>query len=326
MHACSHAHAQKKAKYEFNDLEMSKFLEGKRFKRLWLLSALMTFIVVCALVFLLSYYLVNEKCSPTEINVCLHLSDYNNETISFLIDLGVSWVRTDWIKTSDNSMRDYSQNLQDNNISLLAIIDANTFNNENFTLTEWNKTIIEIVTSEGFNNTDAVEIWNEPNAQAYVDPDTYFEMLKSAYVIIKNCTEADIVFSGISPNIENWTGYLNAVFSYNETSNYFDFMGIHLYDDEVTNAETLKFVKNLTTKPIWVTETGKPSIDGDEESQATYLSSLHKSVEPLVSKIFIYELMDNSGLFPEKENHFGLITVNGTKKEAYYRIWEIGRE
>jgi len=33
------------------------------------------------------------------VNVCLHLSDYSNMTISYLKDLKVDWVRTDWIQT-----------------------------------------------------------------------------------------------------------------------------------------------------------------------------------------------------------------------------------
>ena len=42
------------------------------------------------------------------------------------------------------------------------------------------------------------EIWNEPNAlntSAYIDSDTYFEMLKSAYLIIKNYTNIDVVLA-----------------------------------------------------------------------------------------------------------------------------------
>ena len=38
-------------------------------------------------------------------------------------------------------------------------------------------------------------------------------------------------------------------------------MGIHLYDDMNVNTNTLKFIESLTAKPIWVTETGKPSVD-----------------------------------------------------------------
>ncbi len=80
----------------------------------------------------------------------------------------------------------------------------------------------------------------------------------------------------------------------------------------------------MSDKPIWVTETGYPSIES-EELQANYPSSLYESIYPLVDKLFIYELLDTSGLLDPKENYFGLLTVNGAKKEAYHRVWEIGR-
>ena len=250
------------------------------------------------------------------VNVCLHLSDYDNQTVSYLNDLRVRWVRTDWIVTPDALMKVYSQNLEDNGINLLAIIDTNTFLNQDYTLEEWNKTITEIVTSDGFNNTDAVEIWNEPNGGAFIPAETYYEMLKSACAIIKNYVSIPVVFAGVSPNIGNWQTYVNTVFAHEDVQNHFDYMGIHLYDDVTTNQNTLQFVKNLTDKPTWLTETGKPSENGDETEQAAYLSSIYSTFKPLVSKIFVYELKDTDtyGLFPDTENHFGLLTINDTKK------------
>lgn len=290
-------------------------------KRLWAI-ALMLILGFSTLAY---YYLETKNHSPIEVNVCLHLSDYNDKTISIFDDLRVKWVRTDWIITPDSSMGDYSQALQNNNIGLLAILDINTFNHKAFTLKEWNETITEIVVSDGFNNTDAVEIWNEPNALAYVDPDTYFEMLKSAYSIIKNYTVLDVVFSGVSPNVGNWKEYLTTIFAHVDVINYFDIMGVHLYDDSSINYETLEFVESLTVKPIWVTEIGKPSSCDGGKSQVNYLNSIYENIAPLVNKVFLYELTDNFGLLPEKENHFGLLTINGTKKEVYFRVWEISR-
>jgi hypothetical protein len=287
----------------------------------WILIVLV--LVIGLWIIAYSYY---PKPAENEVNVCLHLSDYGCSTISCLTDLRVRWVRTDWIVASDDSMRGYSQDLQDNNINLLAIIDNNTLCNQNFTFEEWNNTIAEIVNSEGFNNTDAVEIWNEPNSNAFVQPETYYKMLKSAYTIIKNYTTIPVVFAGVSPNVPNWQTYLTAVFAYNDTQDYFDYMGIHLYDDMATNLNTLQFVKDLTSKPVWLTETGKPTENNDEKVQAAYLHSVYYTFKPLVSKIFIYELKDGYGASPEKENHFGLLTIEGTKKEAYEVIWKIGRK
>ena len=274
----------------------------------------------------ISFY---PKPIQSEVNVCLHLSDYDNQTTPFLIDLRVSWVRTDWT-TPDESMRNYSQDLQDNNISLLAIIDHKTFGYQIPSLVEWNRTITELATSEDFRSTDAVEIWNEPNSNlsdSSVEPEFYYEMLKSAYTIIKNYTTIPVVFAGVSPNVSGWKTYLNTVFAYGDTQNYFDYMGIHLYDDTTTNLEHLQFVKGLTSKPIWLTETGQPSeTDGyTEATQAEYLRSVYSTLEPHVDKIFIYELRDGTGATHDKENYFGLLTLEITKKEAYDTVWKISR-
>ena len=261
-------------------------------------------------------YLYSPQPVVNEVNVCLHLSDYGCSTVSYLKELGVGWVRTDWLVTADSSMRDYSQNLQNSNINLLAIIDINTFN-QTPTLKQWEGNLTQIVLSEGFNNTDAVEIWNEPNAAAYIQPETYYEMLKSSYSIIKNYTSVPVVFAGVSPNIDGWQDYLNTVFAHDDAEDYFDYMGVHFYDDTETNLDTLHFVEGLTTKPVWLTETGKPSMHNTEAGQAEYLSSVYSTFKSLVDKIFVYELKDNQGLLPEKENYFGLLTIEGQQKEAY---------
>jgi endo-1,4-beta-mannosidase len=222
-------------------------------------------------------------------------------------------------------MKEYSQRLQDNNINLLAIINMSTCDNQ-ISLKEWNETVTEIVTSEGFNNTDAVELCNEPNVDAFIPPETYYQMLKIAYTIIRNHTAIPVIFAGVSPNISNWRTYLHAVFANNNTENYFDYMGIHFYDDMETNMDILQFVENLTIKPIWLTETGKPSQENDETAQAEYIDSVFETFNSLINKIFIYELKDNEGLHPPKENHFGLLTVDGVQKEAYWIVCDINRK
>lgn len=306
---------------QIEQIELLGFRRLARLKKLWLLIVLL--LIIGILILSYSYY---PKPDENGVNVCLHLSDWDCSTISYLTDLRVSWVRTDWEITPNNSMRDYSQSLKDSDINLLTIIDVNTFVNQNFTLEEWNENITAIVNSDGFANVDAVEVWNEPNAGAYIPPETYYEMLKSAYAIIKNYKAIPVVFAGVSPNVPSWQSYLNAVFAYNDTENYFDYMGIHFYDDMETNLYILQFVKNLTDKPIWLTETGKPSLSNDETAQAEYISSVYETFKSLVDKIFIYELYDNEGLVPPKENYFGLLTMEGTEKEAYWTVCDINRK
>jgi hypothetical protein len=272
-------------------------------------------------IFVISYSYSLEPVE-NEVNVCLHLSDYGCSTISYLTELGVKWVRTDWLITDDSSMSGYSQNLQNNNINLLSIIDINTFN-QTPTLEQWEGNLTQIVLSGGFNNTDAVEIWNEPNAAAYIQPEKYYEMLKSASSIIKNYTSVPVVFAGVSPNIDGWQDYLNIVFAHDDAEDYFDYMGIHFYDDMETNLDILHFVEGLTTKPVWLTETGRTSMNNNEAGQAEYLSSVYATFKPLVDKVFIYEFKDNQGLSPGKENYFGLLTLEGQQKESYWVVCDI---
>jgi hypothetical protein len=299
----------------------NRFQWVKSLKTIWI--AIIIIVLLVSPIIAYSYY--PKSSEEKEVNVCLHLSDYSNMTISYLKDLKVDWVRTDWIQTPNGSMESYCQELQRNNINLLTIFDANTFGSQNFSLTEWNNTIEKIAKSPSFQSVNAVEVWNEPNGFAYLTPETYYGMLKSAYVIIKNYSSVPVIFAGISPNIPGWQSYLCQVF-HNDIEKYFDFMGIHLYDDVSTNLNTLEFIKSLTDKPIWLTETGKPTENSDQAAQATYLYSACSSYKSIVAKIFIYELNDNYGLTPEKENHFGLIQLNGTKKESYDVVWKINRK
>lgn len=121
-------------------------------KILWVLSGII--LIVLAGAFAYSYY---PMVVENEVNVCMHLSDYNNETIGYLKDLNAKSVRTDWLIIPDNSMRDFSLKLQDNGINLLVIVDTNTWNHQDFTLAEWNKTLTQIANSAGLEATDAVE-------------------------------------------------------------------------------------------------------------------------------------------------------------------------
>lgn len=57
--------------------------------------------------------------------------------------------------------------------------------------------------------------------------------------------------------------------------------------------------------------------------QADYPSSAYSNFKSSVDKIFVYELKDNQGLSPEKENHFGLLTIDGKQKEAYWVVCDI---
>lgn len=67
-------------------------------KALWATIVLMLLFGVSLLAY--SYY---PKPAGNGVNVCLHIPDYGSSTISYLTELGVRWVRTDWL-TDDYSM------------------------------------------------------------------------------------------------------------------------------------------------------------------------------------------------------------------------------
>ena len=180
-----------------------------------------------------------------------------------------------------------------------------------------------IVASDEAELVSAWEIWNEPNNPSfylgYMDgtSEHYFDMLKVAYTTIKATSNSSVVSAGLSPN-GDWETWLNALQDLG-SKNYSDIQGIHLYYDLAsTNLEKANSVKAYG-QPIWITEIGRPSSTGNysPEDQATYLADNLDHLATNVEKVFWYELKDNVGLTPSKENFFGLITTEYAPKPSY---------
>jgi hypothetical protein len=256
-----------------------------------------------------------------EVNVCLHPEDYRSSTLDCLSELKVRWVRMDY----QYNESDYIMSvLKAHNIKILAIIDNRTVNVADLTPEVWNDTLYEILDNPIAQEIDAWEIWNEPNGAAYIPPENYTEMLKSAYQIIKNETGALVISGALAP-IENWMDYFNAVYNSTEIRFYYDYLGVHLYDELSVNLETIDTLKGITNKNVWVTEIGRPSATEGytETGQAEYIVDNVVGLTPEVDKVFIYEMYDNTGLVPEKENYFGLLTIDNEEKEVYTSLLEL---
>jgi hypothetical protein len=254
-----------------------------------------------------------------KIGVCMHLSDFNPQTEAVMVDLGVRWVRIDWII---GEMGPLMEKMSNDGIEVLAIIDHNTMNQQNFTLQDWQGNVSAIVASDEAKFVSAWEIWNEPNNPSfclgYMDGTSqhYFEMLKVAYTTIKTMSNASVVSAGLAPN-DNWQIWLNALQDLG-SKNYSGIQGIHLYYDlALANLEKVNSVA-VYGQPVWITEIGRTSSSGNysPEDQATYLADNFDQLMPKVEKIFWYELKDNVGLTPPKENFFGLITTEYTQKPS----------
>jgi hypothetical protein len=213
--------------------------------------------------------------STEKIGVCMHLADFNLQTESAIEDLGVMWVRIDWII---GEMGPFMERMAADRIQVLAIIDHNTLNQQNFTLQDWQGNVSAIVASDETKLVSAWEIWNEPNNPSfylgYMDgtPEHYFDMLKVAYTTIKSTSNAPVVSAGLSPN-DDWLTWLNDLQDLG-SKNYSDIQGIHLYYDLAsTNLEKVNSVK-VYGQPVWITEIGRPSSTGNysPEDQAKYVS------------------------------------------------------
>ena len=286
-------------------------------KRIYLI-ALVAILIISTL--FAGILLIKPPDLAENIGVCMHLSDFDAQTESATVDLGVRWVRIDWII---GEMGYFMDRMEADNISVLAIIDHNTLNQQNFTLQDWQGNVSAIVASPEAKLVDAWEIWNEPNSPSfklgYMDNSSehYFDMLKVAYTTIKATSNTPVVSAGLAP-IDNWESWLNDLQTLG-SKNYSDIQGIHLYYDlAATNLEKVNSVEAYGM-PVWITEIGRPSSTGNysPEEQATYLADNLNILAPNTEKIFWYELKDNTGLTPAKENYFGLITIENAKKPAY---------
>jgi hypothetical protein len=294
---------------------------------------LITFSLITILLLVIALYIGtyeipdNNPSVRTEYSVCLHLHQFNlSTTIQLIKQLNATWIRIDWIP---NQMDSFVKTMKDNNISILAILDHNTMNttypNQNFTRLQWQNEIQNIISTEAAKKVDAWEIWNEPNADQFylgymnVTPQNYSDLLKDAYQIIKATSpNATILSAGLSPN-DTWMDWLK-VFVNLSPQRYFDFQGVHLYDDAETNLNILSETKEIIGKDLWVTEVGKPSGPSNEsftpQDQAYFLESNFKMLSDIKIPIFWYQLKDEINASDPKENYFGLFDAQDNPKPA----------
>jgi hypothetical protein len=277
-------------------------------------------VILVILTLIAGSLLIKPHADSSKIGVCMHLSDFDSQTEAAMVDLGVRWVRIDWII---GEMGPFMERMSNDGIAVLAIIDHNTMNQQNFTLQDWQGNVSTIVASDEAKLVSAWEIWNEPNSSLFYlghmdgTPEHYFEMLKVACTTIKLTSNTPVVSAGLAPN-GDWQTWLQELQDLG-SKNYSDIQGIHLYYDLTsTNLEKINSVKAYG-QSVWITEIGRPSSTGNysPEEQATYLADNLDSLTPNVEKVFWYELKDAFGSEIPKEDFFGLITKEYTQKPSY---------
>jgi len=290
---------------------------------------LIIFFAIAVLILIIALYIGTfetpdiDSAVKTEYGVCLHLYQFNaSTTIQLLKQLNATCIRIDWIP---NQMDEFVETMKENNISILAILDHNTMNQSEFTRIQWRTMVQGIMSTEAAKKVDAWEIWNEPNAEqfylGYMDgtPQNYFDLLKDASQIIRATSpNATIIAAGLSPN-DTWMNWLIG-FANLSPQRYFDFQGVHLYDDTETNLNVLSETKEIIGKNLWITEIGKPSGPKNQsftsEDQAYFLKSNFQMLSDMEIPLFWYQLKDETNASDPKENYFGLFDAQDKPKPA----------
>jgi hypothetical protein len=144
-------------------------------------------------------------------------------------------------------------------------------------------------------------------------------MLKVANQTIKSVSSNAIVLAaGISPytfSYGTWIKWLTD-FSNLSPQNYFDFQGVHLYDENTTNDYIISQTRNIMQKDVWITEIGSPSAPSpySDQEQTSYIVSNFQMLASLNKPVFWYQLKDETNAKPDKENHFGLFDYQNNPK------------
>lgn len=242
-----------------------------------------------------------------------------NEQINLIKQSNTQYIRLDAVESN----LDYYNKLKPN-INILSILDYATMGNNPFTLDEWKNKVKEVVSKYSF--IKVWEIWNEPTAKnfqlGYQDgtPEHYFEMLKSAYQIIKSIDSSMIVvgFGGVYANDKN---FIENVIKLGGL-NYCDAVSIHIYPNGKHYPcylwyyyWDLNYIKKVfNNKQIWITETGVMS---NYNNQVRYINSVIPMFRNIgVYAVFWYDITDyfDSNGF----RGWGLFTEDWKQKQSYY--------
>jgi hypothetical protein len=101
---------------------------------------LITLVVILIISALIAGLFLIKQHTPlsysNKIGVCMHLSDFDFQMEAAMVDLGIIWVRIDWIM---EEMGPFMERMSNDGLEVLAIIDHNTLNQQNFTLQDWQR-------------------------------------------------------------------------------------------------------------------------------------------------------------------------------------------
>lgn len=233
-----------------------------------------------------------------------------------------------WVTRYDKIMQEYDND----NIRVVGMLAYDK--NQNYTkpsIGAWKK-YVRYTVRRYRNYVDVWEIWNEPDSDEYLNPNTiseYAPLLKSASKIIRHYDPNSKVLNGGIADISK-VNYIDNLYEYHK---YFDALNIHLYycGEYVLNGnnnaqreamETLEetIFKGKRKKKVWITEIGC-SLGATGVNQNTQRDYLRKSSSYLlkrgyVQNILLYTTRDRD-LSDKYEAYFGLMDLDFQNRKAW---------
>lgn len=188
------------------------------------------------------------------------------------------------------------------------------------------------------------EIWNEPNHPYFWRPKpdaaAYTRLLKAAYVAVKEANPDAKVISGGLSNCDK--EFLQRMYDAGARG-YFDYFGLHPYTGDnspyypyhtynsrwnfagIADMRAVMVANNDDATHIWASEMGwQTGTGGDwpctEAQQAQYVGEAYARLFqefPYVDALFIYDLRDDGTNRAVREQNFGLLRRDFSRKPGY---------
>lgn len=283
-------------------------------------------------------------------------------TISHMHDLGVKMLRTgiswaDYHRPNGNRWYDWQMRALSEFDVLLSIWHTPPSISEgNYCASPPRRLrdfadFVDLVISDYGDTFDELEIWNEPNNSYKWDFSTYdpdwrkFGEMAGTAAYWAQQRGKRTVLGGIIPVDPHW---LMLMEEYGALK-YMDIVGIHSFPGmwwpfhpnwdwhhnwHGWEHKTMSVKRPCNGKPVWITETGLATWDLRTSSRSKFdlqVKLLQEAAEAPTERIYWYSLVDMDPQKPaieglhvdENEYHMGLVTWDGYKKDAFYKMREL---
>lgn len=230
-----------------------------------------------------------------------------------------------WLKRYDQTFLQY----RDNNQRVVAMLAYGTGYDEFKEPDSWQE-FVRLVVKRYRNYVDAWEIWNEPDSNNYLSPNsnwrTYRHILKTGSNIVRQYDTDAVVLNGAVSDLSNLT-FTKQLYKHGQR--YFDDFNVHLYyctkaaelteDFEQLQQVIKKYRKN---ERIWVTElgcsTGTTGVTNKIVKQYTKQTTKSLLQYNNIGPILLYTIRDRIYLTTDPyEAYFGLMDENLKPKPVW---------